>query len=302
MTRHLLVSLLLLLPLVALAQGEDEEEVEEPVEEEESALTATTSGDPAVVRASPTPLPPGLGRPVLFRGECTPGGGPAACRVTAAAFVSADGIEPIPCTDEKDTRAKLGARYFAPGTELDLYVRGAPNGTFVVAAEDPPVRGCGVRATGRRLGAPASTYTFVALHPEDPAALAAIRFPSGVQPTPQSIAVKALAKDGVGPQDISVRQVRRFRDLHPTESVLVIDALAAGSRAIVVAEGNGPDPAGWRITWTNVADEGKAPLILVDTFDLGADGKAEILLERVHRGEPSEWHLLRRDATGWRTE
>ncbi len=301
-----LLAAFLLVPCLALAQGEDEEEDAPAEEEEESALTATTSGEPSRATPGTTPLPEGIGKPILFRGECTPGGGPAACRVTAAAVVTTAGLESIPCAHdkegEKDTRGKIAARYFAPGGELELYVRGAPSGSFLVAVEDSPARGCGVRATGRRLGAPQNTYSFLALHAEDPVSLGAIRFPSGVQPAPQQIAVKALVTDGVGPANISVRTVRRFRDVHPTKSVMVLDAFAADARAIVIAEGDGPDPASWEITWKRVADPGKPPLAVVDAFDLGADGKAEILLEKIHRGEPSEWILLHRDAAGaWTT-
>ena len=99
---------------------------------------------------SPTPRPLGLGAPVLFRGECTPGGGPSGCRIVAAGVVTGDALGPLPCDGklEGETRRKIAERYFHEGTPLDLYVRGAPTGTFLVADTDEPPRGCGNRARG----------------------------------------------------------------------------------------------------------------------------------------------------------
>lgn len=257
-----------------------------------------TSGSP-VVTATATPTPvrgEGLGKPILFRGDCTPGGGPAACRVTAIGFAGGGTLDPIPCdpASEDATRAKIAGRYFAPGTSLDIYVRGAAIGTFAVAAEDEPIHGCQARASGRRHGAPGNTYDFIALLPEDPVKLAAIKFPGGVTPEPKPIAATVFA----GGEPVSVRQLRRMQD--GGTSILVIDAASGADHAIVIAEGTGADPAGWKVVWSDAADSTHPAWILVDAFDLGADGHPEVLLERPHRGESSDWKLLGRGADGWK--
>ena len=262
----------------------------------DAAATATPTATP---EATPAPLE----KPVLFRGTCTPGGGPSGCRVFAVGFVTDAGIEAFPCTTaiENESRNRIAARYFLPGTELDLYLRGAPTGVFTVVKEDEPSRGCGNRAEGRRRGAPGHTYSFIALHPDDPVKLAAVRYPMGVQPPPQAIAVAALAGEtsgGATASDIKVRDHRRLRD--GDTSILVIEAIAGSMNAVVIAEGDGPDASKWKIVWTDLAKSGKANLEIADSFDLGADGTPEILFERVHRGEPSEWVLLRRSAGAWK--
>jgi hypothetical protein len=257
-----------------------------------------TSGSP-VVTATATPTPvrgEGLGKPILFRGDCTPGGGPAACRVTAIGFAGDGTLDPIPCdpASEEATRTKIAGRYFAPGTSLDIYVRGAAIGTFVVAAEDEPIHGCQARASGRRHGAPGNTYDFIALLPEDPVKLAAIQFPGNVTPEPKPIAATVFA----GAEPVSVRQLRRMQD--GKTSILVIDAASGADHAIVIAEGTGADPAGWKVVWSDAADSTHPAWVLVDAFDLGAEGHPEVLLERPHRGESSDWKLLGRGTGGWK--
>lgn len=255
----------------------------------------TPAPTPVAAEAASTPAP--LAKPILFRGSCTPGGGAAGCRVFAVGHVTDAGIEPFACEDEKDHRNRIAARYFVPGTELDLYLRGAPTGIFTVVKEDEPARGCSNRADGRRRGAPGNTYSFVALHPDDPVKLAAVRYPMGVQPAPQALAVRAFAGEVV-PGDIRVREHRRLRD--GEASVIVIEAIAGDTRAILIAEGDGPDAANWKIVWKDLATGAKPNLEIVDSFDLGADGTPEVLFERVHRGEPSEYVLLRRSGGTWK--
>src|SRR4051812_18259577 len=101
-----------------------------------AVLIATSSGTPAVSATpspaasveAPTPAPEarsaGLGSPVLFRGACEFRGG---CRVVAAGVVTDAGLQPIACdeSNEAEVRSKIAARYFTPGTQLDLYARGA---------------------------------------------------------------------------------------------------------------------------------------------------------------------------------
>ena len=97
------------------------------------------------------------------------------------------------------------------------------------------------------------------------------------------------------PQDVGVHEVRRLRE--GEVSVLLAEVTTARSRAVIIAEGKGPDPAAWKRVWASDPDH---TVVLVDAFDLGADGKTEILVERLHRGEASEWTLLRRDESGWK--
>lgn len=253
---------------------------------------ATPDASPA---AAPTPEP--LAKPVLFRGACTPGGGPAGCRVFAVGYVTDAGIEPFACEDDKEFRTRIAARYFVPGTELDLHLRGAPTGVFTVLKEDAPSRGCGTRAEGRRRGAPGNTYSFVALHPDDPIKLAAVRYPTGVQPSPQPLAAAAF-EGQVGAANISVREHRRLRD--GDASVIVIEVWAGDARGILIAEGEGPDASKWKIVWKDIAEAGKPNLEIVDSFDLGADGTPDVLFERVRRGEPSEYVILKREKGSWR--
>lgn len=253
----------------------------------------------ATPEPSPTPRPVGLGTPILFRGECTLGGGPTGCKIVAAGLVSNEGLTPLPCDEktERETRKKIADRYFHEGTPLDLYTRGAPTGSFVVAATDEPSHGCGHRARGRKVGATGRVVTFVALDPEDPVKLGALRFPTGVQPDARSVIVAAL-KDApfeAAAQDIGIHEVRRLRE--GDVSVLIAEVTTAQARAVVITEGSGADPTKWKRVWTS--DPGQT-VVLVDAFDLGADGKTEILVERIHRGEASEWILLRRDDTGWK--
>lgn len=258
------------------------------------------SGSPqpaATAEATPAPAAAPLAKPVLFRGSCTPGGGAAGCRVFAVGYVTDAGLEPFACDDQKDFRNRIAARYFVAGTELDLHLRGAPTGVFTVVKEDEPSRGCSNRAEGRRRGAPGNTYSFVALHPDDPVKLAAVRYPMGVQPPPQAIAVAAFAGQVV-PGDIRVRDHRRLRD--GDASVLVIEALAGDIRALLIAEGEGPDATNWKIVWKDLAMGAQPNLEIVDSFDLGDDGTPEVLVERVHRGEPSEYMLLRREKGAWK--
>jgi hypothetical protein len=258
-----------------------------------AAVTPESTPTPA-----PTPRASGVGSPILFRGECTPGGGPAGCRIVAAGVVKGETLAPLPCADGEDqTRGRIAARYFHAGTPLDLYVRGAPAGTFVVAEEDEPPRGCSNRAKGRKVGAQGKVATFVALDPDDPVKLGALHFPSGVQPDARSVVVAAMkdAPFDATAQEIGVHEVRRLRE--GDTSVIVAEATTAHARSVVVSEGNGSDASGWKRVWASDPEE---TVILVDAFDLGADGKTEILLERQHRGELSEWILLRRDAGGWK--
>ena len=254
---------------------------------------------PETPTPAPTPRPAGLGSPVLFRGECTPGGGPAGCRIVAAGIVTGDALAPIPCDEktESDTRKKIAERYFHEGTPLDLYVRGASTGTFVVADTDEPNRGCGNRARGKKVSVTGKVVTFVAFDPEDPVKLGPLRFPSGVQPDARSVVVAALktAPFEAAAQDIGVHEVRRLRD--GDVSVIVAEVTTALARSVIIAEGKGADPAAWSRVW---ASDPAQTVVLVDAFDLGADGKTEIFVERIHRGEASEWILLRRDDSGWK--
>ena len=247
----------------------------------------------------PTPRPAGLGVPILFRGECTPGGGPSGCRVVAAGLVAGDALQPIRCdeTREGESRKKIAERYFAHGNALDLYVRGAPAGSFVVGEADEPPRGCSNRAKGAKIGAPGKVVSFVALDPEDPVKLGALKFPSGVQPEARPVALAALEAEpfNVEPQAVGLHEVRRLRE--GATSVIVMETTTGSGRVILIAEGQGSNPEGWKVVF---ATEPTASVTLVDVFDLGADDKTEILLERLHRGEPSEWVLLRRDDAGWK--
>lgn len=246
----------------------------------------------------PTPRPPGLGVPVLFRGECTPGGGASGCRIVAAGLVVGDAIQPLSCdsAEQGESRKKIADRYFAPGHVLDLYVRGAPSGSFVVAAQDEPPRGCSNRARGKKVGSVGRVTSFVALDPEDPVKLSALRFPAGVQADAREVARGALQAEpfNAPPAEVGIHEVRRFRE--GDRSVLVVEATTGRGRVILIAEGEGRDPAGWKVVWSSEPD---AQMTLVDIFDLGADQKTEIFLERLHRGEPSEWVLLRRGERGW---
>jgi len=206
-------------------------------------------------------------------------------------------LSPIPCEDEKATRAKIADRYFRPGTELDLYVRGAPTGSFTVAAEESEEVGCQPRASGRRHGAPGSTYDFIALYPDDAVKLGPIHFP--MKPQPDARAVVRLALGDKAPGTLSLRSVRRMTD--GSQQILVADvALGSGGHAVVIAEGAGTDPTGWKAVWSDLTDGSQPALLLVDAFDLGADGHPKVLLERPKRGGATEWILLRRDAKGWR--
>lgn len=263
-----------------------------------SATPAATASPTPSPEPSPTPRPAGLGAPVLFRGECTPGGGSGGCRIVAAGLVTGDAITPLACdsAEEQEWRRKIAERYFVPGHALDLYVRGAPSGSFVVEKQDEPPRGCANRARGRRVGSPGRVVSFVALDPEDPVKLSTLRFPTGVQADARDVALVALKAEPFNAQavDVGLHEVRRLRE--GETSVLVLETTTSRGRVILIAEGEGRDPAGWKTVWTSAPDE---QTTLVDIFDLGADQKTEILLERLHRGEPSEWVLLRRDDKGW---
>lgn len=310
MTRNLLLLALSLSFASAAFAAPDDEEKDDGVELSPSATVTPTPAatetlvelpTPVVVTPTPapTPRPKGLGSSVLFRGECTPGGGPAGCRVVAAGIVAGDSLAPIPCDvkSEKETRAKIADRYFHVGTPLDLYVRGASTGTFVVAATDEPSHGCGNRASGRKVSAVGKVVTFVALDPEDPVKLGALRFPTGVQADARSVVVAALkgAPFTASAQDIGVHEVRRLRE--GDVSVLLAEVTTAHARSVIIMEGKGSDPAAWTRVWHS---DPAQTVVLVDAFDLGADGKTEILVERIHRGEASEWTLLRRDDAGWK--
>lgn len=321
----LLTAVLLSASLAAAADEEAATETPAPVTEattpaetpaETATAVATATATPVVTATetpiatpeptpeatpepTPMPRPSGVGAPILFRGECTPGGGASGCRIVAAGVVTGDALGPIPCVQgEPETRKKIAARYFDPGTPLDLYVRGAPGGTFVVAAADEPPRGCSNRARGRKVSSPGRALTFVALDPEDPVKLGPLRFPSGVQASARAVVVAGLEAEpyGATPQEIGVHEVRRLRE--GDASVLVAEASTSRARVVLIAEGNGSDPAAWTRVW---ASDPAQTHVLVDAFDLGADGTTEILLEREHRGEQSEWVLLRRVDGAWKS-
>lgn len=269
----------------------------DPGEAAAVAPTATVTPDP-----TPTPRPEGVGAPVVFRGECTRGGGASACRVVAIGVATGSGIRPLDCPagSENAIRERIEKRYFEPGTRLDLYVRGAPTGSFVVGEADAPSRGCAARARGRRIGAPGHTYDFVALLPEDPVKLSAIRLPNEPQPWEHDLAVKALAgeKTGATAEDVRVRDLRRLKA--GGKSVMILRATAADTRAILIAEGTGRDAEDWKIVWSELSDPEQPPVEIVDVLDLDADDVPDLLLERIYRGAPSEWRILRRTDDGWK--
>ncbi len=274
------------------------------------AATAAAKPKPAKSAPSPRPSPaialpaeapppePPSARPVLFRGKCARGSGPSACRIVAVGTVTEAGLEPLACKpgDEASVRASIAKRYFEAGTVLDLYARGAPAGSFQIAAAEPTA-GCGAAATGARVDLSGPVFDFVALHPNDPVKLGASRFPSSVQPDAEAIAVAALVtpQSTLATGEVAVREVRRLRDAD--RSVMVVDATGGGRQVVVIAEGNGPAPRDWRPVWSSLERMPGVPLALVDTFDLGADGRMEILLER---SDATAWLLLRRHEREWR--
>src|SRR5262249_38676712 len=155
----------------------------------------------------------------------------------------------------KDVRAKIIARYLAPGTQLDLYARGAAVGSFEVAAEEGS-SGCQVKATGHRRNVPSTVMDFLALLSDDPVKLAALTFPGEPQTDAKTIARAALAqlKSGTAatPAPVEVSMVRRFRE--SGVSVMAVDASVNGTRVLAIAEGNGLDAGKWKVVWSTLGD------------------------------------------------
>lgn len=260
--------------------------------------TAAASATPSPLPSpSPTQTPGSLTSPVLFRGSCVYRGG---CTVTAVGTVEDSGIRPLRCdaSTSKALRTEIAHRYFAPGTMLDLYARGAPAGSFEIDdAQDGG--GCVIRASGHKRNTPATVHDFLALLPDDPVRLGALRFPHGGEPDARAIAAAALASAGVKVEagDVDLDVVRRFREAKT--AVVAVDGDAGGRHVVAIAEGNGVDPAAWKIAWSSVTRDAQPKTTLVDAFDLGADGHADVLLE-TERGEAMEWILLHRGNGTWK--
>ncbi|HVO30329.1 MAG TPA: hypothetical protein VMV18_06320 [bacterium] len=263
-----------------------------PTATAEATETPATPAETPAPATEGTPRPAGLGVPVIFRGVCDPRAG---CTITAAGMVNAAKLVPIACdaSNEKEVREKIGARYLAPGTTLDLYARGSAVGSFEVTGAIAG-KGCVVRATGRKRNTPVTILNFIALLPDDPVRLAALKFPSAAEPDARSIAALALKEANESTVGLSLNQSRRFRE--GNVSVMVVDADAGSRHVVAIAEGSGRDPAAWKIAWSSVAPSSDAHFVLADAFDLGADGHGEVLLER----EPAEWVLLRRNGGTWK--
>ncbi len=263
----------------------------------ETPMPEATARPDATSKPDATPLrAPGLGASVLFRGECEYRGG---CQVTAAGIVTDAGLQPIACdaSNEAEVRSKIAARYFVPGTQLDLYARGASAGTFEITSVDA-TRNCIVRADGHKRNVPMTVKSFVALLPEDPVKLAALKFPGNQQGDAKAIVIVALKEAGVTATSVDLDVLRRFRD--GATSILAIDAEAAGKHVLCVAEGKGLDAAAYKLTYSVVTPGNEAHYTLVDALDLGADGHAELLLERNKPDGGLEWILLRRTAGTWK--
>ena len=273
-----------------------------------SAGTPAASGTPipaaTLQMSTPTPAPEpttapraqGLGSPVLFRGACELRAG---CNIIAAGIVTEAGLQPIACDDSNDAevRGKIAARYFAPGTQLDLYSRGAAVGSFEISGETQGGH-CAIRADGHKRNVPSTVMNFVALLPEDPVKLAALKFPGEAQADVKDLVRMALKEAGVTATSVDLDVVRRFREAGL--SMAAIDADAGGKHVVIIAEGPGTDSSKWKIAWSSVQPQGEARLTLVDALDLGADGHAKILLEKPKSEGGAEWTLLRRNGGSWK--
>jgi hypothetical protein len=265
-----------------------------------TTTTSTTTTTTTTTVADKPERAPGLGAPILFQGECEPRGG---CHIISAGMITEAGLQPIPCDADHDgeTRTKIVSRYFGAGTELDLYARGAAAGSFIIVNDESAAKGCTVRAGGKRRGTPVTVMNFVALLPDDPVKLAALRFPGEPQPSAKAIAELGFAAGGAtagGPIDVNV--VRRFRE--GGMSVMVVDADTPTKHVLTIAEGAGADPTKWKAVWQQVSAGSESRAGLVDALDLGADGHAEILLEKTtSKGDAApEWTLLRRTGGAWK--
>lgn len=283
-----------------------------------AVLIATSAGTPAAtgsataVEASPTatalpaataapeataaPRTNGIGAPVLFRGECVYRGG---CSIVAAGIVTEAGLQPIACdaTNEAGVRAKIASRYFAPGTQLDLYARGAAVGSFELTGETSGSH-CVIRAEGHKRNVPSTVQNFVALLPEDPVKLAALKFPGEAQTDVKELVRMALKDAGGAASSVDLDVVRRFRE--GGMSVVAVDADAGGKHVVAIAEGQGTDASKWKVLWSSVQGPSESRLTLVDALDLGADGHAKVLLEKPKSDGGTEWVLLRRSGGAWK--